>query len=281
MDLFEYIDILNQPYDIFITTSADAPLHWHYYCEILYVMEGALFIEADKKTEVIQGGDMAFIYPLQLHKVRLRNPDEKTKYAIIKFDIHALHIPQVYASALRKYFTMPMEADSICMCFHNSDIAGVDVDSLVKLTVEEFENKNSLYALQIQSNLCSLLIGIFRMLQNKYPEPDISVGSQPFFFEILEYIDAHISEPLEVEELAERCHMSYSYFAKKFHETYGRSCKEYISYIRVLRAQEFLLNTDYNLDYIAQETGFYDASHFIRTYKRIKGITPKQERKLV
>ena len=102
MDLFEYIDILNQPYDIFITTSADAPLHWHYYCEILYVMEGALSIEADKKTEVIQGGDMAFIYPLQLHKVRLCN--QKTKYAIIKFDIHALHVPQVYASALRKYF---------------------------------------------------------------------------------------------------------------------------------------------------------------------------------
>lgn len=72
--------------------------------------------------------------------------------------------------------------------------------------------------------------------------------------------------------------MSYSYFARKFHETYGRSCKDYINYIRVLRAQEFLLNTDYNLDYIAQETGFYYSSHFIRTYKKIKGVTPKQER---
>ena len=114
--------------------------------------------------------------------------------------------------------------------------------------------------------------------QKRYQAPEQSVDNQPFFFEILEYIDAHASEQLSVERLADMCHMSYSYFAKKFHETYGRSCKEYINYIRVLRAQGFLLNTDYNLDYIAQETGFYDASHFIRTYKKIKGATPKQER---
>ena len=33
-----------------------------------------------------------------------------------------------------------------------------------------------------------------------------------------------------------------------------------------------------HLDYIAQETGFFDCSHFIRTYKKWRGITPKQER---
>ena len=75
------------------------------------------------------------------------------------------------------------------------------------------------------------------------------------------------------------CHMSYSYFAKRFRETYGRSCKEYISYVRVSKAQEYLLHTDYDLNYIAMECGFFDCSHFIRTYKKWKGITPKQARK--
>lgn len=44
------------------------------------------------------------------------------------------------------------------------------------------------------------------------------------------------------------------------------------------KAQDLLLNSDFDLDYIAQETGFYDCSHFIRQYKKWRGITPKQER---
>ena len=98
------------------------------------------------------------------------------------------------------------------------------------------------------------------------------------FYHILEYIDTHSAEPLEVQQLAEMCHMSYSNFARLFRENYGRSCKEYIKYIRLNKAQDLLLNSDYDLDYIAQETGFFDCSHFIRTYKKWRGITPKQER---
>ena len=95
---------------------------------------------------------------------------------------------------------------------------------------------------------------------------------------ILEYIDTHSGESLEIQDLAEMCHMSYSHFAKLFRENYGRSCKEYITYIRLVKAQDLLLHTDFDINYIALETGFFDCSHFIRTYKKWKGITPKQER---
>ena len=90
----------------------------------------------------------------------------------------------------------------------------------------------------------------------------------------------HSSDPLEIQKLAEMCNMSYSNFAWLFRENYGRSCKEYIQYIRLNKAQELLLNSDYDLAYIAQETGFFDCSYFIRTYKRWRGITPKQDRML-
>lgn len=36
MELFEYIDFMRQPYDIFYTDSVNSALHWHYYSEILY-----------------------------------------------------------------------------------------------------------------------------------------------------------------------------------------------------------------------------------------------------
>jgi len=70
--------------------------------------------------------------------------------------------------------------------------------------------------------------------------------------------------------------MSYSYFAKSFHNLYGRSCKEYIEFIRISKAEELLLFTDCDLSYISQETGFADSSHLIKTFRRLKGMTPRQ-----
>ena len=120
--------------------------------------------------------------------------------------------------------------------------------------------------LAAQSGIHILLIEIARSVEEsgilqQEKHTDISLS----FYHILEYIDTHSAEPLEVQQLAEMCHMSYSNFARLFRENYGRSCKEYIKYIRLNKAQDLLLNSDYDLDYIAQETGFFDCSHFIRT----------------
>ena len=97
-------------------------------------------------------------------------------------------------------------------------------------------------------------------------------------FSVLEYIDLHSSENINIEELASKCGMCYSNFAKQFKAQYGKTCKEYIEFVRICKADTLLLYTDRTLDYISQETGFTDSSHFIRTYKKIRGITPKQRR---
>ena len=97
---------------------------------------------------------------------------------------------------------------------------------------------------------------------------------------IILYIGEHIGENLSVNDLAELCHMSYSYFAKTFHKLYGQSCKEYMEFLRLTKAEKLLLFTDYDLNYISEETGFSDCSHFIRVFKKKYEMTPKQYRKV-
>ena len=98
-------------------------------------------------------------------------------------------------------------------------------------------------------------------------------------YSISKYIEQHCGEPLRVHELAQMCGMSYSYFAKLFRETYNQSCKEYIEFTRINKAADLLLFTNQDLTYISQETGFADCSHLIRTFKKWKGMTPKQWKK--
>ena len=82
-----------------------------------------------------------------------------------------------------------------------------------------------------------------------------------------------------LKRTSEKCNMSYSGFAAKFHDLYGMTCKEYIEKMRIFKAEEYLLFTDNDLAFISEKTGFADTSHFIRIFKKHRGITPKQFRK--
>lgn len=278
MQLFEYIDMPNQPYDIFYTDSVDSQLHWHYYSEVLYITKGTVTITCNNKNAVLEEGDLCYIYPLQLHTVSKAN-DIATEYAVLKFDVHTINIPQAYLSKFYDIFIRRSREEDFCIILKNTCIEKTKMNSLIQHIVNEFQEENAFYALQIQADIYTLLIEIARKIKKENKHEDKKRTDTDFsFYHILEYIDSHSGEQLEIQKLADMCHMSYSHFAKLFRENYGRSCKEYITYIRLNKAQDLLLHTDYDLNYIALETGFFDCSHFIRTYKKWRGITPKQER---
>ena len=135
--------------------------------------------------------------------------------------------------------------------------------------------------MNIYANLSVMLIQMVRSWEEgdtALTEEKKEEGTSVFFANILEYIDTHSFETIQVQELAEKSGMSYSNFARLFKKQYGRSCKEYIEYIRIAKAEELVLYSDFDISYIAQEAGFADTSHFIRIYKKFKGETPKQAR---
>lgn len=294
MQLFEYIDVLKQPYDIFYTDSVHSPLHWHYYSEILYMIKGAVTVNCSNRSMVIRQGDLCYLYPRQLHEVapakagrgEACGPETaedgscaEAEYAVIKFNLHTMHIPPACLPGLYDLFLGRTAKDSSGIVVLGEDLQGMHIAELVDHTVKEYSEKREFYSLQIQANLYTLLTMLARKAPKSSPPARKRQTGEGFSFgHILEYIDAHSGEALEVQELAQICHMSYSHFAKLFRESYGCSCKEYITLIRLGKAQDLLLHTDYDLSYIAQETGFFDCSHFIRTYRKWRGITPKQER---
>lgn len=161
MRLFEYIDILNKPYDIFYTDSVSSPLHWHYYSEILYLKEGSIQLICNEQKIVLNQGDLCYIYPLQLHEVQ-KSTTESANYAVVKFDIHTIHIPHAHLKRIYDYFVRHSSENDCCLVLRKDSIDTEKIEKLMKQTVEEFLVKNEFFALQIQANIFSLLIEIAR-----------------------------------------------------------------------------------------------------------------------
>ena len=93
------------------------------------------------------------------------------------------------------------------------------------------------------------------------------------------YLDDHYAENITVEQLASISHYSVAQFRRLFHALMQMSPSDYISTVRINAAKTFLSTTDKRIGDIAIETGFFDHSHFIRTFKNIVGTTPAKYRK--
>ena len=92
----------------------------------------------------------------------------------------------------------------------------------------------------------------------------------------LEFIESSYTSAVTLQDISSSVHMSPKYFCRFFHEMTHRSPIDYLNYYRIERACYLLLTTNQTITEVAYNTGFNDLSYFIKTFKRYKGITPKQ-----
>ena len=101
-------------------------------------------------------------------------------------------------------------------------------------------------------------------------EDDLSV--------VLEYIEGHFNQKLQLSELAEMGYMSVPTFGKRFKERTGMTLVQYLNERRIERAKVLLKNSSYSLEEIAAETGFSNANYLIRVFKKVTGRTVSEYR---
>lgn len=280
--LFEYSDTLNSPYEAFLydTSVMGFPIrpHWHYFMEIIYMKEGTGLIETDGTSYIVEAGDMIIFHPESVHAIYTAT-NYPLKYEVLKFDVNKLYTENSYAPKLRVILSSANKNNNAPVFFEEKDIRHIPVAEMIEECRKELEEKNYGYDIIVHNKICYLLVNLIRIWRDKGFDTDAAAvhsSEVDSIHAITEYIDAHLGEPIKVEELADMCNMSYSYFAKNFKKYYGRSCKEYIEFIRVCKAEDLLLFTDFDLSYISQETGFSDSSHLIKIFRKWKGVTPKQ-----
>jgi len=162
MELFEYIDLMQQPYDIFYTDSVNSPLHWHYYSEILYIISGSVKIVCNNQEKIMYKGDICYFYPLQLHEVTAhKNCTEKVKYAVVKFNIHTINIPKAYLQKMYDCFLRRTAEEDFCLILHKDETDGKMADMIPHM-VAEYERRDEMYMLAVQSGIHALLIAMAR-----------------------------------------------------------------------------------------------------------------------
>ena len=94
---------------------------------------------------------------------------------------------------------------------------------------------------------------------------------------ILDEIHQNYQLKYDVNELAQEVDMSVSAFHSAFKIITDTSPLQYIKKIKLHKARDLILLNGYNVSTVAYQVGYESVSQFTREYKRMFGVTPKQE----
>ena len=95
---------------------------------------------------------------------------------------------------------------------------------------------------------------------------------------IIELMEANLSEPLSLIEIADDVGLSRRQIERLFRHEMGRSPARYYLEIRLDRARHLLLQSSLPVVEVAVACGFVSASHFSKCYRELYSRSPQQER---
>lgn len=88
----------------------------------------------------------------------------------------------------------------------------------------------------------------------------------------------HPEQKFSAERLSLLVGYSPYYLSRKFRAETGKSISDYLSFVRIERAKQLLLNPDLPVQDISDALGFSTRSYFSQTFHQLTGETPSQYR---
>lgn len=126
-------------------------------------------------------------------------------------------------------------------------------------------------------DLLTCVVSIGDGLWAACPAPPATLESPGLVKSVAEYFRSHLDRRLTIKEVARHVHMSVSSFSHCYTKVAGMSPMLALAELRMEVARE-LLEDGVKLDIIARQTGFYDAFHFSKVFRRHHGVPPSQFR---
>lgn len=266
----------------FYTEAKDLPIapHWHYYIEMLYVIDGMGQIIINGDTLTMSEGDLLFSLPKDVHSINTLGTSP-FKYAVIKFDPEILYDAS-YDTFILKHITPVISPVPPKSKYYKSGQFKAYEDILTVMDI--FDQKPYGYEFMVKSKLLSFYNLFVNDLKAKgidlltFTLDDADYSS---ILSAFEYIHHNFAGDCRAEEVAKHCHLSYSYFSRQFKKVSGITFTKYLNFVRITEAERLLIKKNMSITDIGFTVGFKDTSYFIRQFKTFKQYTPKQFLKII
>lgn len=240
--------------------------HWHPEYELIYINKGNLVLNLDKQKFALKRGDFALIPSGVMHSGK---PDN-CLYECVVFNLEiALRLGRILNAETYDLINGLALAPYI---YTNPD---GKPEKQMKFLVEAMREKQKGFELAAISGIYGIFYALIsqNMLQKTGKQKQKKLAA---FESVISYIEQNYNSKITLKDMSAISGISTKYFGEYFKNITGKTPFEYLTEFRIERASEMLIYGKQNITDISLECGFNDLSYFTKTFKKIKGITPRE-----
>lgn len=261
--------------EFFITSvsSVYTRPHIHSAIELLYIRQGKCRVTLNDITVEAHIGDVVLCRSNVIHSILSDAP--------IVYDVLKLHPALVYdffagEDGLAPFFLTGSAETPLVFHTRSED----NIRLLWQQMLSIYQTNTTYFILSLRALAAQLLLSLLthHSVQdtNAFHLPSKETVTK--IDAIIRYMDENFGNPIRAEDCAKILYMSYSHFARCFKSVTGKTFKQYLTDLRILRAENMLLSGKLTITEIATRCGYDHTSYFIQEFKRHKQITPLQYR---
>jgi len=249
------------------------PIHWHEYIEILYLLEDSMTAVVQSETFKLMYGDMLIVNSGELHSTQLITESTDCHYTLLQIPVSLLDqlLPGFESIRFDSYLT----AESIASTPNLKE----SLDQMVSIYLEKLDG----WQLDFNAALYTFLSSLYKYHSHQLLDSRVSESNNrdmSRMIEIVEWVRDHSTENLTLEDAAGQVNITKEYFCRLFKKYTGQTFLDYLTTVRTQNLYEDLRNSDDSLERLLEKHGISNYKTFMRTFKNLYGLTPREVRKI-
>ena len=250
------------------TQGGDIPYHYHEFHKLILFLTGDVRYLIEGRNYLLKEGDILLIPAYAIHQPMISREETYSRYILW------IRPESLERWDLTSGFSLCEEQNAYLLKrnrYDRSELMGL----LQRLEKTEKEKEYGWEALK-EALFIEIITQISRAVIQSGPSlREHEKLSDPRIDAILQYMNQNLTEDLSVEALSEQFYLSKSWLMHRFKEIANCTIHQYVLQKRLILSTQKLMEGS-SAEKAGAESGFTDYSTFLRAFRRIYGVTPRE-----